>query len=160
MFYFILLQIIGYKGFLEQLVSVTNEIYVSFDEECEFRGIALAISKVYDKVWHQGLIFMLEQNEVSDKMLHLIKDFLSCKKQHMTLNGQCSSWMDVQSGVSQGPIYGSSFFLVYINDLPDNLLHIQVYLQTIHHYSFSSRSKCYADQINNDLHNIKRWTYL
>ena len=89
MFYFILL---GYKGFLEQLVSVTNEIYVSLDEECEFRGIiALVISKVYNKVWHQGFIFKLEQNEVSDKMLHLIKDFLSGKKQYMTLNGQCSS---------------------------------------------------------------------
>ena len=48
---------------------------------------------------HEALIFKLEQNEVSGKLLRLIKDFLSDRKQRVVLNGQCSSWMDVQGSI-------------------------------------------------------------
>ena len=44
----------------------------------------------FDKVWHEGLIFKLEQNGISGKLLPLIKDFLSDRKQRVVLNGQCS----------------------------------------------------------------------
>ena len=59
-------------------------------------------------------------------MLGLIKDFLSDRKQRVVLNGQCSSGMDVQGGVPQGSILGPLLFLIYINDLPDNLTQIQI----------------------------------
>ena len=39
----------------------------------------------------------------------------------VVLNGQYSSWMDAQAGKRQGSILGSLFFLIYINDLPNNL---------------------------------------
>ena len=40
-----------------QLLSITHEIYQSFDNGFEVRGIFLDISKSFDKVWHKGLIF-------------------------------------------------------------------------------------------------------
>ena len=38
---------------------------MSLDEEYEARGVSLDISKTFDKVWHEGLIFKLEQNGIS-----------------------------------------------------------------------------------------------
>ena len=64
---------------------------------------------------------MFEQNGISGKLLLLIKDFLSDRKQSVVLNGQSSSWIDVQAGVLQGSILAPLLFLIYINDLPDNL---------------------------------------
>ena len=45
-----------------QLISITHEIYQSFDDGFEVRGIFLDISKAFDKVWHDGLIYKLKQN--------------------------------------------------------------------------------------------------
>ena len=61
---------------INQLLSVANEIYSLLDEGYDVRGVFLDISKAFDKVWHAGLIFKLEQNGISGKLLRLIKDFL------------------------------------------------------------------------------------
>ena len=80
---------------INQLLSITHGIHASLDEGYEVWGVFLDISKAFDKVWHAGLIFKLEQNGISGKLLRLIKHSLSNRKQCVVLNGQCSPWMDV-----------------------------------------------------------------
>ena len=43
-----------------QLISITHEIYQSLDDGFEVRGVFLDISKAFDKVWHNGLIYKLK----------------------------------------------------------------------------------------------------
>ena len=45
-----------------QLISITHEIYKSFDDPYEERGAFLDMSKAFDKVWHQSLRYKLRQN--------------------------------------------------------------------------------------------------
>ena len=47
---------------INQLLSIANEIYQSFDNDIEVRGVSLDISKKFDKVWHEGLILKLSRN--------------------------------------------------------------------------------------------------
>ena len=67
-------------GLYASLDEVTHGIYALLDEGYEVRGVFLDISKAFDKVWHEGLIFKLEQNRIFGKLLRLIKDFLSNRK--------------------------------------------------------------------------------
>ena len=117
-----------------QLVSITYEIYKSFDQGHENRGVFLNISKAFDKIWHDCTIFKLTKNGISGNLLKLLRDFLSERRQLVVLNGQVSTWTNVTVGVSQGSILGTLLFLLYINDLFEGLLLMLSHLQTIHLY--------------------------
>ena len=89
---------------INQLFSITHEIYQSFDNDLEVRGVFSDISKAFDKVWHEGLILKLSRNGISGNLLNLLKDFFKYRKQRVLLNGQNSSWKGITSGVPKGSI--------------------------------------------------------
>ena len=64
---------------------------MGFDDRLEMRGDFLDISKAFDKVWHEGLIYMLRRNGICGNLLQLLISFLDSRKQRVLLNGQCSS---------------------------------------------------------------------
>ena len=49
---------------INQLLSITHNIYKSSEDGYEVRGVFLDISKAFDKVWHDGLIFKLQENGI------------------------------------------------------------------------------------------------
>ena len=127
---------------INQLLSITHEICKSFDNGFKVRGVFLDITKALYKVWHEGIIFKLKQNDIYGKLLSVLSDFLKDRKQRVTLNGQVYLWTGVNAGVPQASILSPLLFLVYINDLADNL---------------SSNVKLFADDTTlfSVIHNLK-----
>ena len=72
-----------------QLPSVVHDIYSSFDcyPSLEVSNKFLDISKAFDRVWHEGLIYKIQSNGISGKTLKFIKSFLSGRFQRVLLNG-------------------------------------------------------------------------
>ena len=97
-----------------QLISIVHNIYADFDHNpsLEVRGNFLDISKAFDKVWHEGLLYKLESLGISRKLLNLFRSFLNDRHQRVVLNGQLSDWAPILAGVPQGSISGPLLFLI------------------------------------------------
>ena len=106
-----------------QLLCLLNEIHqaVNSTKSLEIRAVFLDICKAFGKVWHDGLIFKLEQNGISGNLLRLLQNYLKDRKQRVVINGSYSDYSNIESGVPQGSVLGHLLFLVYINDLERNI---------------------------------------
>ena len=145
-----------------QLLSICHEIYASFDcyPTLEVRGVFLDISKAFDRVWHEGLIYKIKSIGISGPLLKLIESFLSNRYQRVLLNGQSSTWLPIIAGVPQGSILGPLFFLIYINDLSKNLSSItKLFADDPSIFSVVHDVDLSAKQLNDDLNKISEWAF-
>ena len=106
----------------------------------------------------QGLLYKLKQNGISGNLLDTITDFLNSRKQRVALNGQFSSWTSIEAGVPQGSILGPLFFLIYVNDLSDDLMtNVKLFANDTSLFSVVHDVNTSSTNLNNDLRKISDW---
>ena len=91
---------------LHQLLSMTHEICKAYDANPSFdtRGVFLVLSKVFDVVWHDGLMQKLNCLGICGNYHGLTHLFLSNRHQRLVLNGQSTNWSQIKAGIPQGLI--------------------------------------------------------
>ncbi|MES9994057.1 MAG: reverse transcriptase family protein, partial [Candidatus Thiodiazotropha sp.] len=110
-----------------QLIELVEELGKQLTQGHQIDLVLLDFSKAFDKVNHLKLLFKLSFHGVKGKTLKWISSFLEGRTQAVVLEGECSPDVRVTSGVPQGSVLGPLLFLLYINDLPENI-HSQVRL--------------------------------
>ena len=118
------------------LTVVSDRIARAFNRSRATQAVVLDISKAFDRVWHAGLLHKLKSYGISGQTFGLLSSFLSNRWLGFVLDGKSSQEYPVNAGVPQGSILGPTLFLLYINDLPDDVIsNITIYADDTTLYS-------------------------
>ena len=147
------------------LTVVSDRIARAFNRSEATRAVALDISKAFDRVWHAGRFHKLKSYGILGQIFGLISSFLSNRRLQVVLDGKSSQEYPVNAGVPQGSIFGPTLFLLYINDLPNDVIcNIAIYVDET-----TLNSKCdqasdpwqqleLASELESDLRDTADWS--
>ena len=146
------------------LTVVFERIARAFNRSGVTRAVALDISKTFDGVWHAGLLHKLKSYSTSGQIFGLFSSFLSNRQLRVILDGKSSQEYPVNAGVPQGSILRPTLFLLYINDLPDDVIcNIAIYADDTTLYSKCNQASDLwqqlelASELESDLRDTLDW---
>ena len=152
-------------SYIYQLLSIVHGIYADFDHNSslEVRVNFADISKAFNKVWLEDLLYKLESIDISEN-LNLFCSFLNDRYHGVVIwgvvKGQHSDWALILAGVPEGSILGPLIFFIYINDLPDNLNSLVKLLADVTSlFSMVHNPTLSAKILNDDLSRISKWVH-
>ena len=91
-------------------------------------AVFVDISKAYDKVWIEGLLYKLHKElGITGNLYYMIRAMLTSRTVQVVCDGKISTTYELSAGVPQGSILAPLLFLIYIHQLtqtPDNNINV------------------------------------
>ena len=141
------------------ILSLTDSILSSFENNEFVLGIFIDLAKAFDTVNHQILLDKLQNYGVKSNMIKWFKSYLSKRKQCVSYENVRSVFKKIKCGVPQGSILGPLLFLLYINDLPasSKLSELILFADDTNIFYSHRNIKDLFKTVNSELSQINEW---
>ena len=146
------------RNCLTQLLLCLEDWSKMIKEGEPFDVIYTDFSKAFDSVAHQRLLCKLEHLGIRGDVLNWVRSFLSGRTQRVKVDDFFSKWVNVTSGIPQGSVLGPLLFVVFINDLPDELKYsiCKMFADDCKIYRRLNQEN--VNKLQVDLTNLERWS--
>ena len=143
-----------------QLIAVIEDILYAMDHHQQLDLVLLDFCKAFDTVPHCRLLSKLSSYGIQNQTYRWTTSWLTNRKQRVTVDGVASKWVPVKSGVPQGTVLGPLMFLIYINDIGENVFStLKLFADDcILYRTISTPSDCH--KLQEDLNNVYQWSKL
>ena len=143
---------------VNQLTHVYNTFCKALSDGLELRAAFCDISKAFDRVWHKGLILKLKRAGIYGLLLDWLSNYLRDGKQMVVIPGGVSDWECAKAGVPQGSNLGPLLFLLYINDIVENINScVRLFADDTSLYIIVDNPNNAANILNSDLSINHKW---
>ena len=136
---------------MNQLIDIYNTFCKAFDEGKEVRAVFCNVSKVFDRVWHKGLLYKFKRAGLTGSLFSWFTNYLNNRSQRVVLPGACS----IKAGVTQVSVLGHLFLLIYINNIVEDI-HCKIRLLYTSLYIIVDNPEA-AQMLNSDMEKIHQW---
>ncbi len=145
---------------INQLIAICKILYKNIDCENEILAVFLDLTKAFDKEWHKGLLYKIKKIGIKGNLHKWLTSYPSNKKQRVVLNGVSSDLKELTAGFPQGSVLGPLLFLIYINDICDDLSSDSfLFADDTSFFKVVNNNILQAAKISNeDLDKINAWT--
>ena len=109
------------KSTEDQVTLLTQDIENGFQQRMKTLAVFVDLTKAFDKVWEEGLLFKLLRKRVCGNMYSWIQRYLFQRSARVRLDGQTSSSLKIREGVPQGGVSSPTLFIIFIDDICDQL---------------------------------------
>ena len=134
-----------------QIIEILHNICQAFDDNMFLCIVFCDVSKTFDRVLHEGLLFKLRENGTECKLLEWLNSHLS-KKKKVGLKSYFSGLKSIFTGVPHGSVRGPLLFLEYINDIAKHLFSLtRLFADDSSHFYSAAHIADIAGIINHDL---------
>ena len=105
----------------DQIAYLTQEIENAFQQKMKTLAVFVDLTKAFDKVWKEGLLLKLLKKKVCGRMYSWIQSYLFQRTARVKLDGHQSKLVKMREGVPQGGVISPTLFIVFIDDIADEL---------------------------------------
>ena len=143
---------------VNQLSFLYHTFCEALDKKKEVHIVFCDISKAFDRVWHDGLLFKLQTFGIYGNLLQWFGNYLSERQQRVIIRGQQSDLGLIKAGVPQGSNLGPLLFLIYIDDLTRvTQSKMKLFADDTSLYIEVEDPNVATETLNEDLSNIQSW---
>ena len=144
----------------QQLITMLHHIKYAMSSNKVAHGVFLDVSSAFDAVWTSGLLSKLSQLNIKGTVFDLFSSYLHDRRAVTVVDGHKSSELPLNAGVPQGSRLGPLLFLIYVNDLVNDLESMPfLYADDTTLIATANSTFETTNILNRDLHKISLWAH-